>query len=113
VKRRAPAMPKSHSRTSDPRPNQRLRDHRLLASLKKGRLKFLYFYDLFDFDLDVRTLGLPVGAFVPSLARAGAKFQGAHLGKGTSRPGGLVFQNVYVFGSRTFPGFTLIQLTER
>jgi len=73
-------------------------------------------YDLFDFDLDVRILGLPVGAFVPSLgplARAGAKFQGAHLGKGTSRPGGLVFQNVYVFGSRTFPGFTLIQLTER
>ena len=107
MKRCAPVMPKSHSRTSDPRPNQRLRDHRLLASLKKGRLKFLYF------DLDVRILGLPVRAFVPSLARAGAKFQGPHLGKGTSRPGGLVFQNVYVFGSRTFPGFTLIQLTER
>jgi len=35
--RRAPALPKSHSRTSDPRPNRRLRDHRLFARpLEKG-----------------------------------------------------------------------------
>ena len=33
ARRRAPAMPKSRSRTSDPRPNQRLRDHRLIARL--------------------------------------------------------------------------------
>jgi len=37
ARRRARAMPKFHSRTSDPRPNQRLRDHRLLAGLfEKG-----------------------------------------------------------------------------
>jgi hypothetical protein len=33
ARRRAPAMPKSHSQTSDPRPNRRLRDLRLLARL--------------------------------------------------------------------------------
>jgi len=34
---RVPAMPKFHSRTPDPRRNQRLRDHRLLARLFKKR----------------------------------------------------------------------------
>ena len=35
--RRGPAMPKSDSRTSDPRPIRRLRDHRLLANFgEKG-----------------------------------------------------------------------------
>jgi hypothetical protein len=37
ARRRAPAMPKSDSRTSDPRPHRRLRDLRLLARLfEKG-----------------------------------------------------------------------------
>ena len=33
ARRRAPAMPKSHSRTPDPRPNRRWRDNCLLANL--------------------------------------------------------------------------------
>jgi len=37
ARRRAPAMPKCNSRTSDPRPTRRLHDHRLLAELfEKG-----------------------------------------------------------------------------
>lgn len=70
--------------------------------------------DIFDFDHDVRILGIPVGGLVPSLgplARAGAQFQGAHLGKSSSRPGGLVYLNIYEFGWRAYPGFNLVYLT--
>jgi hypothetical protein len=43
------------------------------------------------------------------MARAAAQFQGAHLGKSSSRPGGMVYQNIYEFGRRTYPGFLLLE----
>jgi hypothetical protein len=67
--------------------------------------------DLFDWDLDVNILGVPSGMIVPTLgpmARGGAKLQGAHLGKSSARPGGMVFENEYLFGPRTYSGFTLL-----
>ena len=66
--------------------------------------------DLFDWDRDL-TIGFPWGrmnisAFprLGSMARAGADIQAAHLGKGSSRSGGMIFLNSYLLNG-TLPGF--------
>lgn len=82
--------------------------------------------DLFDWDYDLKaaninfanylpaygSLGLP-GSWADTLgklatmARAGAKIQATHLGQGSSRPGGMVFKNVYQLGPTRLAPFTV------
>lgn len=62
--------------------------------------------DLFDWDYEIALKGVSL-AWVPNLgpmAQAGAKLQAAHLGKASSRKGGMVFQNTYVFEQSPVPG---------